>query len=318
MILPHEIAIICPTRNNPAKVSRLLNSIASQDEHPGQVLISESGEIWEDMLSESASALNITFLRAPVAGQVLQRCYAYGFLSDHIKVVIHFDDDITLEKGAFRTFRNKWNFYLETEGAKLGGLSFNVSDMPEVKQSWFRKFAFMSPLSTGKITRSGYPEGYMPVIEDLPVDWLVGGCSGWSREVIESHEHPIDFQTKWAVYEDVIFSYGASKFSKLFVACDAEVKHNEDYRELPHRKAYFYGKSQVIMRYFFITCFKDFSKAAFLWTTICQTIAYLGYGIVKNRRYFWMGCGAMHGLCLFCLSLVGLSSARKLAERLND
>ena len=99
MILPHEIAIICPTRNNPAKVSRLLNSIASQDEHPGQVLISESGKIGDNILSDSASALNITFLQAPVAGQVLQRRYAYDFLSDHIKVVVHFDDDITLEKG---------------------------------------------------------------------------------------------------------------------------------------------------------------------------------------------------------------------------
>ena len=108
-------------------------------------------------------------------------------------------------------------------------MSFNVADMPEVKESWFRKFAFMSPVSPGKITRSGYPEGYMPVTEDLKVDWLVGGCSGWSREVIESHRHPIDFQTKWAVYEDAIFSYGASKSSKLFVACNAMVKHNEDY-----------------------------------------------------------------------------------------
>ena len=59
----------------------------------------ESGKIGTIFYRDSASALNITFLQAPVAGQVLQRRYAYDFLSDHIKVVVHFDDDITLEKG---------------------------------------------------------------------------------------------------------------------------------------------------------------------------------------------------------------------------
>ena len=83
------------------------------------------------------------------------------------------------------------------------------------------------------------------------------------QKILDLMAHPIDFQTKWAVCEDVIYSYQLSQNYRMSVVCDARAYHNEPKEKLNFRKAIFYGRSSVIMRYYFVSLYNKFNKLAF-------------------------------------------------------
>ena len=78
------------------------------------------------------------------------------------------------------------------------------------------------------------------------------GATAWSRDIIEKHQHPINFPTRWAVCEDLIYSYPLGRKYRLMVAADANAYHNETYSKMSFRQGIFYGVSGAIMRYHFV------------------------------------------------------------------
>ena len=76
-ITVQNVAIICPTKNQPDKVLRLLKSIVQLDEMPHQVIIADGGHNLEPILTAFNEQLNLTCLYCPEAGQILQRNHAH-------------------------------------------------------------------------------------------------------------------------------------------------------------------------------------------------------------------------------------------------
>ena len=146
--------------------------------------------------------------------------------------------------------------------------------------------------------------------------WLLGGSTGWCRSVIDAFPHPINFPTRWAVCEDVIFSYGINRAYRLMVTHGAKVRHNETYESLSIRKAVFYGKSQVIMRHFFVRLYDDLSMLKFFWMSFSQSVGYVLMGVLGKKRYLGFGLGGIIGLAA-CLSTgLRFDEARGLAKKL--
>ena len=79
----------------------------------------------------------------------------------------------------------------------------------------------------------------MPSITDTNVNWLLGGATAWSRDILDKYQHPVDFKTRWAVCEDLMFSYPLSKTHKLAVVHDAVAYHNENYNDMSFKKKRF-------------------------------------------------------------------------------
>ena len=52
-ITAQNVAIVCPTKNQPDKVLRLLGSITQLDERPHQVIIADCGHNLETILTAS-------------------------------------------------------------------------------------------------------------------------------------------------------------------------------------------------------------------------------------------------------------------------
>ena len=101
-ITAQNVAIICPTKNQPDKVLRLLESIVQLDEKPHQVIIADGGHNMEPILTKFTEQLNLICLYCPKAGQILQRNYAHKYLDKNIQLVLHLDDDITLDHDSLR------------------------------------------------------------------------------------------------------------------------------------------------------------------------------------------------------------------------
>ena len=99
-ITAQNVAIICPTKNRPDKVMRLFNSITQLYQRPYQVIIADGGHNLKPTVNALSNELNLICLYCPKAGQILQRNYAHKYLHKNIQLVLHLDDDITLDRDA--------------------------------------------------------------------------------------------------------------------------------------------------------------------------------------------------------------------------
>lgn len=311
-----EIAIVCPTKNQPKKIARLLSSLSKQTIKPGQIIISECGTYIPKLIDKYLIDLNIKYLKSPHMGQVLQRNFAYGYLDKCIRVVINLDDDITFDNDSLEKFILEWNIEKDVSGLPLAGMSFNLLDAQIPKDSRFRKFFLMGVSKKGNVTKAGYASTYFPPLNTKEVEWLIGGATGWDRFVIDSYRHPIDFPTRWAVCEDLMYSYPLYPSHRLLVAKGASAYHNETYKNVSFQQSIFQGMSLVIMRFYFVCSNRGLSRFLFFWMTFGQLGGYFILGCLGSRRSFGLFVGGIKGLA-FCLSvLFKQQSSKTLAKKL--
>ena len=298
MIDATQIAIICATKDRPDKIRNLLESVTRLRCQPSQILIADGGHNLESLVNTFAERLNVSCLYCPEPGQILQRNYAHSMLHKDIRLVLHLDDDITLESTTLDQALDHWNrLNLET-GKPLAGMAFNVTNLPRKNDNLLRRLAMMRVEPMGRVWPSGFASPHVPIPrgngEIMETSWLVGGAALWSREVLEI-PHPLSFPTRWAVCEDVIFSYPLSRNNRLVVCSDAVVGHNDSYDHHDFAKSMFYGKSQVIMRYFLVASNDDLSKLAFFWSNGLHMLGYLALAILGNENALGTGMGMMSG-----------------------
>lgn len=317
VITENQVAIICPTKDQPQKVERLLHNICNLKSSPGQIIIADGGHNLKPLVDQFAKALNLTCLYCPEPGQVLQRSHARAYLSDDIRIVLHVDDDNTFEPDALSKLLEFWNLTSNSEGDRpLAGVSFNVVDLPIKMNSLFRRIAFVGTDPPGSLSLGGYARPFSPTDRNTETSWLLGGSTAWSRDILENCPHPIDFSTKWAVCEDLIYSYHVGKNYRLKVAKAAVAYHNETYQDFTFRKGIFYGVSSSVMRYFFVAINPEFNKLAFLWMTFCIALGHLGRAMLGNRKHAGLFFGTVLGLAKICLSAMLNEPPKRLAQNL--
>ena len=318
LITAKDVAIVCPTKNQPKKVVRLLTSIAALIEKPDQIIVADGGHNLKPVVAPFRQKLKVTCLYCPEIGQVLQRNHAHKYLKQRIKIVIHLDDDTTLNADAITEMLAFWNRESNTKDKPIAGVSFNVQDLPKTQPSALRKLFFLQTEPAGNVFKSGYAAPYMPTKISQSTSWLVGGATAWSRDVIDRVFHPIDFPTRWAVCEDLIFSYPLRNKYRLMVAAQAKTYHNETYDKMSFQRGKFYGLSGAIMRYHFVRLNPDLHTGAYVWMTFGIILGNLVRGLLGSRRHLGLCFGGANGMirAISC-SIIDGDSAR-LAKSLAD
>ncbi len=322
LITPEQIAIICPTKDRPGKVKRMLKSIVESTVHPGQVLIADGGHNLAPITKTFEDILNITCLYCPEPGQILQRNFAHQHLNAAIRLVIHMDDDITTEKATLSNMLTFWNDEQnKTPNKPLGGVSFNLVDLPVRKNSIFLKALFLSTEPVGSVSVAGGNARLCPTYENIEVEWLLGGATAWARDVIDGHKHPMSFKTRWATCEDVMFSYPMRSSYRMMVAASATMLYNDEYNQLNLRQGIFYGVSDILMRYYFICQHQNLSALAFLWMNLGVAGGYLacaitGKGRGKPLHNLGLSIGHFEGLIRVIFSLISSKDQLEHAKRL--
>lgn len=319
VITEDQVAVICPTKDQPQKVRRLLHNICNLKSAPGQIIIADGGHNLKPLVDQFAKSLNLTCLYCPEPGQVLQRNHARAYLSDDIRIVLHIDDDNTFEPDALVKLLEFWNLTSKSEGDRpLAGVSFNVVDLPIKKNSFFRKVALLGTESPGSLSLGGYARPFSPTDRNAETAWLLGGSTAWSRDILENCPHPIDFSTKWAVCEDLIYSYPIGKNYRMMVAKDAVVYHNETYQDFAIQKSIFYGVSSSVMRYFFVTANPEFSKLAFFWMTLCVALGHLARAFIGSKKHAGLFFGNVFGLIIISSCTILGVQAKRIARYLAN
>ena len=315
-ITAENVAIICPTKNQPDKVLRLLESIVQLDEKPHQVIIADGGHNLEPILTAFIEQINLTCLYCPEAGQILQRNHAHKYLDKNIQLVLHLDDDITLDHDSLRKMIMFWNEELQKSTLPLAGASFNIKDAPELGSSVLRNLFFLQTKPAGRVSKAGYAAPFTPAETNMQSSWLLGGATAWSRDIIEKHQHPINFPTRWAVCEDLIYSYPLSRKYRLMVAADAIAYHNETYSKMSFRQGIFYGLSGTIMRYHFVCQSPGLKIWAFCWMNFGLIFGNLLKGTMNSPRHFGLCFGLVLGLTRVLVAIILRQDSTNLARQL--
>ncbi|MDC1120355.1 glycosyltransferase family A protein [Alphaproteobacteria bacterium] len=316
-ITAQNVAIICPTKNQPEKVLRLLKSVSRLDEKPHQVIIADGGHNLKPVTTAFTAELNLICLYCPEAGQILQRNHAHKHLDKNIQLVLHLDDDVTLDHDSLGKMIIFWNEESQKSAPPLAGASFNIKDMPQLRSSAVRNLFFLQTKPAGHVSIAGYAAPFTPTETNMQTSWLLGGATAWSRNIIDTRPHPINFSTRWAVCEDLIYSYPLAREYRLMVAADANAYHNETYSEMSFRQGMFYGVSGAIMRYHFVRQNPDLKTWAYMWMTIGVILGNFGKGLSGSPRHLGLCLGGTVGLMrTIAYSLINGDSAR-LAKALN-
>ncbi len=293
--LPKDVAIICPTKNQPTKVLKLLESIQLSSVIPAQIIIADGGKNLKPVLKRLEKVLNIYCLYCPVGGQILQRNLALNYLDSSIRLVIFLDDDIILSKNAIRNILSYWNNKQKDLLKPLAGVSFNIVNATVPKSSIFRNLFFLNSEPRGSVSKGGYASPYCPATENHDVEWVLGGATAWSRDIVDKYKHPINFPTRWAVCEDLMFSYPLLKNYRLAVVKNADVYHIEENEGIDFPTAVFKGLSSVIMRYFFVCQNPNLSSLAFCWMTIGVLIGNFILGVRGSNYHLGLFVGGLKG-----------------------
>ncbi|MHC4464496.1 MAG: glycosyltransferase family 2 protein [Planctomycetota bacterium] len=295
-----HIAFIIPTKDRPGKIKAVLESIAQQTIPCGRIIIVDGGQSVEDIVMLFSDKLPVEYYKCYPPGQIRQKNMGISLLNDQTLLVGFLDDDIVLEPQALERMITFWNG-CEPDTA---GVSFNIVNSPPLRHSWARALMGMST-QQGRVLRSGYNVATTPVDSHLKAQWLCGGATVWKREILKRFSGR-EIYSRWAICEDVIFSYPIGKAYPLYVCADAKVRHEHVYDHTAKMKYRYYGRTVTLWRLFFVESHVEFSRTFFLWMLLGQISARFVLGVFSFRmRHIEYAIGQIEG------AITGLSALHR-------
>ena len=309
-----DLAVIIPTKDRPKQVERHLQSLVEQNCQLGRIIIVASGVDIKNVVMNYKNKLPVEYHRSE-PGQVRQRNVGIALLDKSTKLVASMDDDVTYHRGAITRMINFWNS-IEPGTA---GVGFNIVNLSSTKHNWFRGVIGFSTPKPGQVLKSGFNTSISNVDRNIPVQWLNGGATVWRQDVLFNNPHK-ELNMKWAVGEDLIFSYPLGKQYSLFICAEAEVEIEEVILDSQPKEFYINrGKSIFLMGLYFILHNKDLSLPRFMINKFLYLTALFVKGTVFldiNKYYVAIGIitSLMHNIPV----LVGLKSYDSLNIGFSD
>ncbi|MBI9082649.1 MAG: glycosyltransferase [Desulfobacterales bacterium] len=268
-----DLAFMVPTKDRPEKMKNLLESLAVQTVPCGRIIVVASGMDIGDLVRSFADRLPVEYHQCDSPGQIRQRNMAISLLDGNTPLAGSLDDDIVLELEAVSAMIDFWN----RVPANTAGVAFNIVNNPPYRYSVFKAMIGMDK-KQGRVLPSGYNVSTSPVKRDLKSDWLCGGATVWKQEILKRfHHRPI--RSKWAIGEDVLFSYPVGKSFPLYVCAAARVRHEHVYDHAVKVKHRYYGRTVTLWRFYFIERHPELSLLFCTWMVIGQIIARSGSGL---------------------------------------
>jgi glycosyltransferase involved in cell wall biosynthesis len=260
LYVPTHLAVVVPTKDRPDKIRALLDSLCRQTVRCGRIVIVDGGASIRDLILGYADRLPIEHHECRPPGQIRQRSMGIAMLGVETPLVACLDDDNVFEADAMERMVNFWN----TCEADTAAVSFNVINVPPEPNSWVRRLFGIAGTEPGRVLPSGATTSNCQASRDYRTDWVCGGATVWRLEVLRRHPHR-ELPSRWAIHEDVIYSYPLSRTYPMYVCAGARVRHEHvvDYGAKRHYQ--FYGLTQTLWMMHMVETNPDLSMPALLW-----------------------------------------------------
>ena len=287
-----DIAIIIPTRNRPEEVRRLLKSIYELDCEIGRIIIVASGQDIQKVVMKFKNILPVEYYSSE-RGQIRQRNHGISLLGDSTKLVATMDDDTTFKKTAVTEIIKFWNS-VEPETA---GVGFNIVNYPSHRHTWIRSIFGVSVPEPGRVLKSGFNTPITNIMKNIRTEWLNGGTTVWRQDILKKYEHR-EIRSKWAVCEDLIYSYPIGKKYPMYICSNACVEIEDVVLRNPVNNVYkMRGINLVLWQFYFVSSNKEMSVTLFVYRIILQTlISLIKWSFHKDLSRFFFASGLLKGL----------------------
>lgn len=305
-----DLAVVLPTKDRPESIRDLLQSLAGQSVRLGRILVIDSGEPVDSVLAEYANVLPLEYHRSP-PGQIRQRKLGQSLLDESTPLVATIDDDLVFEPNAFAELLE----VLNSSGEDVAGVGFNHRGAPANRYSRLGRLFFMSSKKPGAVTLSGYNTSIAQVAENVRTSWLGGGYTVWKLSVLCRYEQE-EVRTRWAVGEDVRFSYRVGKSHSLIVACKAGfIEKQVSATASRPSQAYYRGVKAGAAFYYFAKTNPEFSKLACIWMLFGRMCGSVLAGLLRLEAWrFHYALGHAAVLASIPGDFLKLSDVRRLME----
>lgn len=306
-----HLAVVIPTKDRPKIIYNLLESICHQTISCQRIIVVDGGDSVKNVVMSFSDKLPVEYFYCHPPGQIRQRNMAISRLDERTPLVTFFDDDIVLLPEAFENMVDFWN-KCEPETA---GVSFNIVNMNPDRHSWLKGIMGLSGPVQGQVLRSGRNTSIAFVAADLRTQWLCGGATVWQQAIVKKYVNQ-EINAKWAMCEDLIFSYPIGKHYPLYVCAEAQVRHEHVYDHKIKMKYKYYGRTETLWRFNFEESHKELSRMSFLWVQFATIVARLFLGISSLQiRHFQFAFGQIEGIFA---GIIALMRGRDLISLLDE
>ena len=274
-----QICVLVPTKDRPEHVKNLLKSIADQDERVGRIIMVATGENIQATVEEFSNVLPIEYFHTSQSGQIRQRNMGIQKLDDRTCLVACLDDDIVLGPGAIKEMIQFWNSTPED----TGGVGFNITNGINTPPHLLYQLLLVDHRLPGRVLPSGNQSSISHLQTNIRSQWLAGGTTVWRQDILVNNRHK-EIDTKWAIAEDLIFSYPVGKVFPLYVCASATVSHNHyPYDGQDNQWHFLYGRTQSLWVYHFVRSNRELSKTLFFSTLLVRVSLKSIYGVLTRR-----------------------------------
>lgn len=300
-----DVAFIIPTKDRPEKLKNLLISLSQQTELCRQIIIVNGGQSTRDVVMSFSDRLLVEYYECYPTGQIRQRNMGIAKLKDAIPLVGFIDDDLVLEIDALEQMIAFWNRVQEN----TAGVGFNIVNIPSHRHSKYWGFLLMSSPIRGRVLSSGYNSAIHNISTEIRTQWLGGGYTVWKREIIAKFLQD-NLNTRWAIGEDLRFSYPIGKKYPLYICAAAKVRHEHIYDQYDQKNIDRYiGRKTSLASFYFVGLHPELSRAACLWMLTGSTLVQLIYGCVTFKpKLVSFALGKAEAILICLTSMLGFSN----------
>ena len=254
-----DLALLVPTKDRPEHVRGLLESLAAQTIRCGRVLVVATGTNISHVVESFRDRLPVEYFHSETPGQIHQRNLGLSQLDERTPLIGFLDDDVVIEPEALERMIECWN-RIEEDSA---GVGFNIVNAPPYRPSWLARL-FLGDPGPGRVLASGYNTRIDAIDHDLRAQWLSGGATVWKRAIIAEYRQPA-LKTRWAIGEDVRFSYPVGKAHPLYVCAAARMHLVPTIDQAPPDTVHRYrGRKGALAAFYFVTLHPELSRTACL------------------------------------------------------
>jgi GT2 family glycosyltransferase len=245
-----KIAFIVATKDRPAELRRMVESLERQSRPPEQVILVDGGELPVQGVAEEFTSLRIEYLRCVPPSGTRQRNEGLKRVLPGITLVGFLDDDVVLEKDALHNMMAFW----QQARQEVGGAAFNLINHPPLFASWLKSLPLSERLGLysrekGVVLPSGFHTMIGHAARTTFVRWLPTTAVTWRKAVFDAFRFDERFQG-YSYLEDLDFSYDVGKNFRLAVVADASYHHHP--APTGRGSGYEFGRREVINRIYFV------------------------------------------------------------------
>ncbi|MBP6964351.1 MAG: glycosyltransferase family 2 protein [Armatimonadetes bacterium] len=279
------VAVVCPTKDRPEFLERMLESFANQTRRPDEVVIVDAGDgSAREMVESFSNRLPIKYVHwTGVPATTRQKNAGVEALSRDAELVCFFDDDQTAYPDMIEKTLEFWKTAPDDQ-AGTGCSQVNYD--PPVRSRWTEWWMRLGErlglcsLKPGSVSRGGVHTLATRVDADTDVEWLGGGRAFWRRRILDEFRFD-ESLVGYGFMEDADFSYGVSRRYRLTQLAGAKFVHNRTMQARPSR--YRFGQLETKNRIYFVRK-HGLSMPACLAGIALRTARTFARGIVRRDR----------------------------------